>query len=73
MSKKISALYGLPKKGEIAFVHYYEEQAASNVVKRAKGSPFKSIIVRVDFKEIDCVSWTSSRLLRALFIFCFHK
>jgi hypothetical protein len=42
-------------------------------VKRAKGSPFKSIIVRVDFKEIDCVSWTSSRLLRALFIFCFHK
>ena len=51
MSKKISALYGLPKKGKIAFVHYYEEQAASNVVKRAKGSPFKSIIVRVDFKD----------------------
>ena len=51
MSKHISALYGLPKKGEIAFVHYYHEQAGSDVVKRAKGSPFKSTIVRIDYKE----------------------
>ena len=51
MSKHISALYGLPKKGEIAFVHYYHEQAGSDVVKRATGSPFKSTIVRIDYKE----------------------
>ena len=88
-------------------------------MKRAKGSPFKSIIVRVDFKDEGIMytvrhvtdnfthdahisdfvamgdgsyprmkqvakadplvtrsvyaSWTSSRLLRALVIFCFHK
>ena len=42
----------LPKKGEIAFVYYYEEvHPDSDLVVRAKGSPFKSTIVAVEFKE----------------------
>ena len=47
---KMSAV--LPKKGEIAFVYYYEEvHPDSDLVVRAKGSPFKSTIVAVEFKE----------------------
>ncbi len=41
----------MPKNGEIAFVHYYEEQSGSDLVKRAKGSPFKSTIVGMEYKE----------------------
>ncbi len=43
---------GLPKKGETAFVHYWHEaRPGSDVVVRAKDSPFKCTIVVVDFKE----------------------
>jgi hypothetical protein len=45
------ALPGVPKKGEIDFVHYYEEQPGSDLVKREKGSPFKSTIVDLEYKE----------------------
>jgi hypothetical protein len=42
----------IPKKGEIAFVYYWQEQqSGSGHVVRTKGSPFKSTIVGVDFKE----------------------
>ena len=42
---------GVPKKDEIAFVHYYVEQSGSDHVNRAKGSPFKSTIVGIEYKE----------------------
>ena len=42
---------GLPKKGDIAFVHYYVEQSVSELLKHAKGSPFKSTIVGIEYKE----------------------
>jgi hypothetical protein len=49
-TKKLLA--GLPKKGEIAFVHYYQEtELDSDVVVRAKGSPFKASIVAVNFED----------------------
>jgi hypothetical protein len=41
----------VPKKGEIAFEHYYVEQPGSEHVKRAKGSSFKSTIVGIEYKE----------------------
>jgi hypothetical protein len=45
-------LAGLPKKGEVAFVHYYHEaEVGSDVVVRAKGSPFKASIVAVNFED----------------------
>jgi hypothetical protein len=45
-------LTGLPKKGDVAFVHYWHEtESGSDVVMRGKGSPFKTTIVAVDFKE----------------------
>ena len=45
-------LHGHFQEGEIVFVHYYQEvQSGSDLVVRAKGSPFKSTIVTVDFKE----------------------
>ena len=49
-TKKLLA--GLPKKGEVAFVHYYQEaELGSDVVVRAKGSPFKASIVAVNFED----------------------
>jgi hypothetical protein len=45
-------LAGLPKKGEVAFVHYYHEaEPGSDVVVRGKGSPFKANIVSVNFED----------------------
>ena len=41
---------GVPRRGELAFVHYYHEPVApSEVCKMARGSPFKSMILRVDY------------------------
>ena len=49
-TKKLPA--DLPKKGEVAFVHYYHEaELGSDVVVRAKGSPFKASIVAVNFQD----------------------
>jgi hypothetical protein len=43
-------LTGLPKKGEVAFVHcYHETEVGSDVVVRAKGS--KASIVAVNCKD----------------------
>ena len=45
-------LAGLPKKGEVAFVHYYHESdPGSDVVVRGKGSPFNVNIVAVNFED----------------------
>ena len=45
-------LAGLPKKGEVAFVHYYHEaEPGSDVVVRAKGLPFKANNVAVNFED----------------------
>jgi hypothetical protein len=42
---------GLPKKGDIAFVHYYEEvHPGTDLMKRVKGSPFKAMITGIDYK-----------------------
>jgi hypothetical protein len=42
---------GLPRKGEIAFVHYYEQvHPGTDLVKRAKGSPFKATITGIEYK-----------------------
>ena len=41
----------LPKRGDTAFVHYYHEPTdASQVCKKARGSPFKCIIKARQFK-----------------------
>jgi hypothetical protein len=51
-TKKLLA--GLPKKGEVPFVHYYHEsESGSDVVVCAKGSPFKASIVTVNFEGDD--------------------
>jgi hypothetical protein len=45
-------LADLPKKGEVSFVHYYHEtEPGSDVIVRAKGSPFKANIVAVNFED----------------------
>ena len=45
------ALPGLPKKGEIAFVHYYEQvHPGTDLLKRAKGSSFKATITGIEYK-----------------------
>ena len=45
-------LAGLPKKGEVAFVHYYHEaEPGSDVVVRAKGLPFSVSLARTQKKK----------------------
>jgi hypothetical protein len=48
----------LPKKGEIAFVHYYEQvHPGTDLVKRAKGPPFKATITVIEYK-IEVIMYT---------------
>ena len=46
-----TCLTGLPKKGEVAFVHYWYESKPGSLVVGVKGSPFKSTIVAFNFKD----------------------
>jgi hypothetical protein len=41
----------LPTKGDIAFVHYYEQvHPGTDLLKRVKGSPFKAMITGIQYK-----------------------